>query len=274
MLGARRGGYAARVLPRRALIGMVHVAALPGSPRSRRGLAEIERLAVAEALTLAKAGFHGVIVENMHDRPYVNAHGPETTACMTRVALAVRGALPDIVLGIQVLSLGHKEALAVAVATGGAFVRVENFVFAHVADEGLMATAVAGELLRYRRQIGAEGVRVVCDVKKKHASHAITGDVSVGDACRAVEFFGGEGVIVTGAHTGDPTSRDDLDAARAATRLPVWVGSGVTAAQVGPLLERADALIVGSAIKRGGVWSNPVDPERARSIVRAAKKAR
>lgn len=248
---------------------MVHVAALPGAPRSRRSLADIERTAAAEARLLIKAGFDGVIVENMHDAPYVTAHAPETTACMTRVALVVRDAAPDTVLGVQVLSLGHKEALAVALAADAAFIRVENFVFAHVADEGLMPTAAAGELLRYRRQIGAERIHLVCDAKKKHAAHAITGDVPIGDACRAAEFFGADAVVVTGAHTGAATSPADLVAARAATRLPVWVGSGVTPAQVRPLLERADALIVGSSIKRGGVWSNPVDPARAKAVVRA-----
>jgi len=253
---------------------MIHVAALPGSPRAKRTLADTERAAVAEAFILAKAGFDALIVENMHDAPYVNAHDPETTACMTRVALAVRAALPRMILGIQVLSLGHNEALAVALAADAAFIRVENFVFAHVADEGLMPTAVAGELLRYRRRIGAERVLVMCDVKKKHASHAITGDVSIADACRAVEFFGGDGVIVTGAHTGDATNVDDLDEARTATTLPVWVGSGVTPPQVGPLLERADALIVGSSIKRGGKWSNPVDPPRAKAVCVARGRRR
>lgn len=61
----------------------------------------------------------------------------------------------------------NKEALAVAMATGGSFIRSEGFVFSHVADEGWMDSC-AGELLRYRRSIGAEDVAILTDIKKKH----------------------------------------------------------------------------------------------------------
>lgn len=233
-------------------------------------------------MVYAKAGFDALIVENMHDRPYLNApHGPELVAAMTRAGLAVRKAAPNVVLGVQVLSGGHLEAMAVAMAVGAAFVRVENFVFAHIADEGLMATACAGELLRYRRRIGAdrEGagrIAVYADIKKKHASHAMTADVSVTEMAKAAAFFGADGVIVTGTSTGEATATEDVAAARAAVgkKMPVLVGSGVRPEQVGPLLERADALIVGSYVKRGGVWTGAVDMGRCQEVVRARREAK
>ena len=40
--------------------------------------------------------------------------------------------------------------MAVALATSLQFIRAEGFVFSHVADEGLVTTACAGDLLRYR----------------------------------------------------------------------------------------------------------------------------
>lgn len=51
--------------------------------------------------------------------------------------------------------------------TGLDFIRAEGFVFSHVADEGLL-NACAGDLLRYRKQIGAEHVKIFTDIKKKH----------------------------------------------------------------------------------------------------------
>jgi hypothetical protein len=239
------------------------------------GLDEVVARAVAEARTLVRAGFDGIIVENMHDRPYAVApHGPEITAAMTRIALAVREAAPRLTLGIQVLSCGEKEALAIALAVGADFIRCENFVYAHVADEGLLGRAAAGSLLRYRRQIGAERIKVMCDIKKKHASHAITADLSIADTAHAAELFGADGLIVTGGFTGQPASEADVAEARGASSLPLLVGSGVTPEQVDGLLKQADALIVGSFIKRGGVWSNPVDPGRCRAIVAAAPRVR
>ncbi len=269
---------------------MVHLGALPGTPFSRRGRAShlkaIERRAVDEALVLAAARFDGVIVENMHDRPYVHgAKPPEIVACMTRLTLAVRRAVDGAAskrrgtgarpaLGVQVLSGGNAEAIAIAHACEADFIRCENFVFSHVADEGLLERAEAGPLLRYRAAIGAERVRVYADIKKKHASHAITADISIAECAEAAAFFGADAVIVTGTATGRPASIDDVADARAATRLPVLVGSGVTPETVGELLDHADALIVGSFIKRGGLWSNAIDPRRCEAIVRARSDAR
>jgi hypothetical protein len=257
------------------LIGMVHAGATPGSPRSRRGVRALAEQAAAEAAILVAAGFDGVIVENMHDAPYVNGpHDPATTAAMTRCVHAVRERVPDATLGVQVLSRGEREALAIAHACGAQFVRCENFVFAHVADEGLMAQAAAGPLLRYRQAIGASTIKVYADIQKKHASHALTADLTLADWAKGAEFFGADGVIVTGAATGQATDPEDVRTVRTATKLPVLVGSGVTPADARSLLQNADALIVGSWIKKGGDWKNPVDAERAKRLVHAVRGAR
>ena len=55
-----------------------------------------------------------------------------------------------------------------AQASGADFIRAEGYVFSHVADEGWMDSC-AGELLRYRKLIGAENVLVFTDIKKKHS---------------------------------------------------------------------------------------------------------
>lgn len=256
------------------LIGMVHLKALPGSPKAEWSVYRIAAHAAAEARLIASCGFAGIIVENMHDAPYVNGpHAPETVAAMTMCVKAVRDAVPNVPVGIQVLSLGHREALAIAHATGASFIRVENFVYSHVADEGLMPSACAGELLRARRNLGANEVRIFCDIKKKHASHAITADLSIADFAHGAEFFGADGLIVTGSFTGSPTNPSDLTAVRGASKLPVFVGSGVKPDQLPSLVKLADGLIVGSFIKSGGVWSNDVDEARCRALVEARRAA-
>ncbi|MGE3106849.1 MAG: BtpA/SgcQ family protein [Phycisphaerales bacterium] len=261
---------------RQLLIGMIHVRALPGSPSGRDSVSAVVAAAAREARILRDAGFGALMIENMHDVPYVHAeHSPEIVACMTRVGLAVRDAAPELPFGVQVLSGGNREAIAVAHAVAEApravpaFIRCENFVFSHVADEGLLPRAEAGPLLRYRRRIGADRVSVLCDIKKKHASHALTADISIAQTARAAEFFRADGVIVTGSATGQPVSIDDLRDVRSATSLPVLVGSGATPDNIAALLEHADAVIVGSSIKKAGLWSNPLDPRRCRALVKA-----
>lgn len=256
-----------------SLIGMVHVRALPGTPSSRLSIEKIASIAAEEARVLVDAGFDGVLIENMHDAPYVV--GPQdavVTAGMTAAGLAVREAIGEkVALGVQVLARGEREALAVGLACGASFVRCENFVFSHVADEGLMSEAAAGPLLRYRRNIGAAGIAVYADIQKKHAAHAITADVGIADHAHAAEFFGADGMIVTGSATGVAASMDDVRRVRGATKRTVLVGSGVTERTVAGILEVADGVIVGSSIKKGGAWANAIDVKRAKALVKAAR---
>jgi membrane complex biogenesis BtpA family protein len=257
-----------------ALIGMVHVGALPGTPGGDTPVDMLAGQAAVEARMLADAGFDAVILENMHDAPYVHGEdlGPEIVAAMTRVGLEIESVVGGLPLGVQILSGGNRHALAVAQSIGASFIRAENFVYAHVADEGLLAKAEAGELLRYRKRIDAADVAVYTDIKKKHASHAITADLSIEDAAEAALFFGSDGLIVTGTSTGKPTAIDDVRRVKAVAGVrPVLVGSGVTPDSAPALLDHADALIVGSAIKHDGHWSNPVDPQRAAALVKAAR---
>jgi membrane complex biogenesis BtpA family protein len=245
---------------------MVHVGALPGTPYNTDPLPTIVRQAADEARLLEKGGLDALIIENMHDRPYLLREvGPEIVASMTAVGLAVRDAV-TVPFGVQVLAGANAAALAVAQACGASSVRVEGFVFAHVADEGLMHRADAARLLRYRSSIGAKQIAVLADVKKKHSAHALTADVDLAETAQAAEFFGADAVVVTGAATGRPTSPEDVRAVRQAVNIPVMVGSGVTAENLSDYWPHADAFIVGSYLKRGGVWSNAIDPKRLKTL--------
>jgi uncharacterized protein len=246
---------------RKPIIGMIHVGALPGTPASRSSVRELEAQAVAECRLYREGGVHGIAIENMHDVPYLKGSvGPEITAAMTILARAVK-AESGLPCGIQILAGANHEALAVAHAASLDFVRVEGFAFAHVADEGIIESSAAS-LLRYRRAIGAERVQVWADVKKKHSAHAITADVGVGETAAAAEFMHADAVIVTGAATGEEPSDADLSAVRRHCRLPLYLGSGITADNLESFYHLADGFIVGSYFKNDGRWSEPVDPRR------------
>lgn len=251
----------------RALIGVVHLQALPGTPASNLDVAAITSIAVDEARAYEDAGFHGVMIENTHDRPYLkSAVGPEITAAMAVIGAEIRRAIA-LPLGIQVLAGANSCAVAVALAAGANFVRVEGFVFAHVADEGLIE-ASAGALLRYRRAIGADHIRVFADIKKKHSAHAITTDIDIVETAKAAEFFTVDGVIVSGVATGQPADPNEVNSVCHAVTVPTIVGSGITAENI-HAYQNAEALIVGSSIKQDGHWMNLIDRDRARALVQA-----
>ncbi|MEZ4773052.1 MAG: BtpA/SgcQ family protein [Bacteroidia bacterium] len=248
------------------LVAMIHVDALPGTPKHQYSPQQIVDRAAAEAAVYRQAGVDAIAIENMHDVPYLNrSAGPEITAMMAVLGREVKhtSGLP---CGIQILAGANRQALAVALAAGLDFVRAEGFVFSHIADEGLM-NADGGDLLRYRRQIGADHIRILSDIKKKHSAHAITEDVSLPETAQAAEFFLSDGVIVTGTATGAEADISEIQSVKAAVKIPVWVGSGVTIDNLPVYAPVCDGMIVGSYFKKDGYWAGAVDPEKVKRFV-------
>ena len=265
----------------RPVVGMVHLPALPGAPRfdADGGRAAIHAAARRDAERLDAGGVDALIVENFGDAPfYPDAVPRHVVAELTALVGTVQEAT-DRPVGVNVLRNDGPSAVAVAAATGAAFVRVNVHVGARVADQGVLEGR-AHETMRRRERLDAD-VRVLADVGVKHSaplgrSDSEVGPEAVGDA---VERGLADGVIVSGAATGRATDDDDLRAAVAARDeagldVPVFVGSGVTADTVGDTLAVADGVIVGSALKEGGDATNPVSVERVERLVAAADAVR
>ncbi|MCB0641120.1 MAG: BtpA/SgcQ family protein [Phaeodactylibacter sp.] len=250
------------------VMAMIHVAALPGTPTYGGNFQAILDQALKEARIYREAGVDGLLIENMHDTPYLNrVVGPEIVAGMAIVGHEVRkqAALPT---GIQILAGANQAALAVALAAQLDFIRAEGFVFGHVADEGWMDSD-AGTLLRYRHQIGGQHIPIWTDIKKKHSSHALTADVDLVETAKAAAFFRSDGLIVTGTSTGAPADPVAVQTVREATRLPVIIGSGITADNCRQYRAHCDGFIVGSYFKEDGHWTAPVDAKRVRGLLRS-----
>jgi membrane complex biogenesis BtpA family protein len=250
------------------IIGVVHLPALPGAPAARLPIERIEAFALREARALR--GVDGLVIENFGDAPYAPGRvGPEVVAVMTRVVGAV-ARTAGVPVGVNVLRTDGVSALAVAHAAGAAFIRVNVLTGVYAAGEGLL-TGIAHELLRTRRRIGAERVKIWADVDVKHA--APVGSFDLAQAARDAAYRGGaDALIVTGSATGREPAAASLDAVRRAVPdRSLYVGSGLTAANARDLLRRADGAIVGTWLKRGGRISNPVDPARVRALLRRAR---
>lgn len=259
---------------KKPIIGMIHVPALPGTPKSKNNIDKIIDKVKEEANVYKKANIDAVAIENMHDTPYLNKKiGPEITAMMTKVGVEIKNILGDIPTGIQILASANKEALAVAQASGLDFVRAEGFVFSHIADEGFIDSC-AGELVRYRKQIGAENILIFTDIKKKHSSHSITSDVSITETAHTAEFFLSDGVIVTGTATGTETNTEEIIAVKKVVNVPVLIGSGVTYENLEKYLSISDGIIVGSYFKKGGYWENDIDFKKVKQFMSKACKIR
>lgn len=246
------------------LIGVVHLPALPGSPRSRLNLDTCIDFARRDALALVEGGADGVIVENFNDAPFfARSVPPITVATMAVICRELRRDIP-VEMGVNVLRNDAAAALSIAVASGATFVRVNVHTGAMLTDQGLIE-GQAAETLRLRRALGAESVKIYADVLVKHA--VALGPQRLHDAVSdAVERGLADAIIVTGTATGAVASPDDVREAADASGVPVYVGSGITAGNVSDYVPPADGVIVGSWLKTDGVVANPVDIARVRKL--------
>lgn len=256
------------------IVGMVHLAPLPGSPGFGGTMEAVHRAARRDAGTLVEEGFDAILIENYGDLPFYPDDVPAgTIAAMSVVLEHLRRDLPGIPLGVNVLRNDAAAALAIAAAVGAAFIRVNVHCGASITDQGILQGR-AHETLRLRANL-APGTAILADASVKHGRGFTSGPLAE-EVLDLVERGLADGVLVTGSRTGvSPALEKVQEAAKAAGRVPVWVASGVTAGNATEYLEAgARGLIVGTSIKRGGRAEAAVDRSRARELVRRVRAFR
>lgn len=257
---------------------MLHAPALPGSPGYGGDMAAVRDVVLADAEALASGGVDGLMLENFGDVPFFRGRAPaEAVACLTRLACEVKLAT-GLPLGINVLRNDGESALAVAMACGADYVRVNVLSGAVVTDQGVIE-GDAARLMRRRREMGAERIQVWGDVRVKHAAPMGRGWRPIEEEVEELVLRAGAGgVIVSGTGTGKATDLGELREVRrvmdglGGRAVPVFVGSGASARTATDLLEFADGLIVGTSVKRDGQLGQPVDPARVAALMAAVRR--
>lgn len=259
---------AMRTLPPKFLAAMVAVLPLPGSPLYDGNDQGVVDQALADLEVYKNAGVDSVIFENDHDLPYIQPPLDERgIALMTKIVTAARERFEGPI-GVQMLEAANVTSLEIAAEADLDYIRVEAYVFAHVGGSGVI-NGSAGRILRRRKELNAGQIKVFADVKKKHGSHSLTIDLDIQDEITQAEFFLADGVIVTSKFTGLHPDRSDLVKAKQATKLPVLVGSGMTAENIHEYLPLADGFIVGSCFRKDGRFLEKLEPERLDRFMKA-----
>ena len=255
-------------------IGMVNCPPMPGTPLydEKGGLAFITERVEYDLEALQEGGIDGVLFHNENDRPFVTGVGPEIVATMTR---AITQVLPKVRVpfGVDVLA-DTTAALAIALATGARFVRD---------DQGCWITN-AGELLRYRRKIGANHVKLLFNIN----TDVVTGRELAYVAHTAPGYYQADAVsvsylatpnrevavpeaekVLAGGHVPHAEVRlSDLAVVKKVAAIPVFVNVGSRVDIVAKQLAIADGVIVGTDLKVDRITWNPVDPERVKAFMR------
>ncbi len=266
-----------RISSEKVLLGMVHLAPLPGNPAyGGESLDTITARACRDAQVLLDEGMDGCIVENFGDAPFFKERvPPHVLTVMTRIALSLpsRGAgRKKFLRGVNILRNDALGALAVAAAAELDFLRVNVHAGVMATDQGIIEGRAA-ETLRARALLNVP-VAILADLLVKHAAPLGSGrDQGPAALARDLAERGrADGIIITGPATGAPCDLDLLQNVREALpQNPLLVGSGVTSKTISRLLEIADGAIIGSSLKMKGDVHAPVDPRRVRELVRSAR---
>ncbi|MER9758164.1 BtpA/SgcQ family protein [Mesorhizobium sp. M0166] len=257
----------------KVVIGVVHLAPLPGAPRYDGEVIEaIYQRGLDDAKAYLDGGCDGVIVENHGDIPFAKPDdiGPETAAYMAVVSDRIRRELGRPI-GINVLANAAIPALAIASAAGAGFVRVNQWANAYVANEGFVE-GESGRAARYRARLRANGIRIFADAHVKHGAHAIVADRPVEELVKDLVFFDADAIIATGQRTGHAADLGYISMIKQAAGLPTLVGSGVTPGNAKDILAIVDGVIIASALKHDGVWWNQVDSARVKAFMAGLKR--
>jgi uncharacterized protein len=253
------------------LIAMAHIPALPGTPLydASAGLSGAVSDVRRDVDILLDAGFDAVLFCNENDRPYQLQAGLESAAAMARVVTECRPV--DVPFGVDFL-WDARCALAVAAATGASFMR-EIATGVWESDMGLLSPDAAG-LLRERRRLDVNDLAVFMNITPEFASGIGRRDPAEVAASAAVSSLA-DVILVSGKMAGAVPDLDTIKSVREAIspETPVLLNTGARAETIAEYLRYADGCIVGSSLKVDGYTWNPVDPERAKRFVDAARAA-
>jgi uncharacterized protein len=224
-------------------------------------------MALQDARTLDEGGVDAIMIENFFDAPFFKERvGPETVAAMSHIISAIRAALPDMPLGVNVLRNDGFSALAIATACDCQFVRINQLAWAGVADQGLIEGRSA-EIARYRRLIDAKAL-ILADCLTKHAV-PLADQTMENVAADTWERGGAHALVISGAGTGKSTELADILAARrGAHDAPLLIGSGLNAENMAHFWPHIDGALVGTALKADGKVENPVTLARVQEVMR------
>jgi len=256
----------------KAVIGMVHLGALPGSPLfdAARGIDGVIEAAAADLERLQAGGVDAVMFGNENDRPYLLAAPAEGVAAMTAVIAALKPLL-RVPFGVDYLWDPY-ATVAIACATGAAFAR-EVFTGVYASDMGLWRPDCAGAV-RLRARLGRPDLKLLFNVNAEFAAPLDERDVAL-RAKSAVFSSLADAVLVSGPLTGQPVDVELLERVRRAVPdVPLLANTGVNLDNVETILKLADGCVVGTHFKRDGDTWNPVDGERVARFMDRVRRLR
>lgn len=253
------------------IIGMVHLHAMPTDPKydPNEGVDGVVEAARKDIIALQEAGFDGLLFCNEFSIPYTKNVRIVTVATYARIIGELKSII-KVPFGITMASNVY-YAWDLAAATGASFVRAHySGAFAGVYG---IANNDPGDVERHRYYVGCKDVPVLSAVIPEGTEQIAKR--SLKDVVKTLCFnVNPNGLLIYSTNPGADIDTEMVEICKTVTDKPVMAANGVKPNTVKNILKYADGCIVGTGVKYDGNFYNPVDPERAKALMDAAREAR
>jgi membrane complex biogenesis BtpA family protein len=250
------------------VIGMVHFLPMPTDPKydNSVGLKPVIERARREVLSLQNGGIDGILFCNEYSIPYVENVRTVTVACMARIIGELLCEI-KVPFGVDV-ALDPFKVFDLASATGADFVR-ETLSGAYSGNYGLQSIP-QGEVERHRYDVGCGNVLTFTTLMHEGVSPLVNRPVE--EVAKSIEFaIHPSAFMVYSVTSGSEIDLSYIKKAKEVTDVPLFASNGVKAETIASILEVADGCIVGTSIKRDGIFDNEIDESRVRNLMKKAR---
>ena len=263
---------------RKPIIAMLHLDALPGDPRFRRGtsIQEIAAHAGADLEALQNGGVDGVLFSNEFSLPYQRTMDMVTPAAMAYVIGALRSEL-RVPFGVDAISDGG-ATLELAAAVGADFVR-GTFSGVYVGDGGLYNNDFAA-LMRRKAALPLDGLKMLYFINPESDRNL---DLRPLQEIAASTIFKvhPDGLCISANAAGQDVDEELIATVkRRNPEVAVLCNTGCRPDTIIRKLRVADAAVVGTYFKQGGKLENErlenvrVDAARVRMFMDVVREFR
>lgn len=263
---------------RKPIIAMLHLDALPGDPRFRRGtsIQEIAAHAGADLEALQNGGVDGVLFSNEFSLPYQRTMDMVTPAAMAYVIGALRSEL-RVPFGVDAISDGG-ATLELAAAVGADFVR-GTFSGVYVGDGGLYNNDFA-TLMRRKAALPLDSLKMLYFINPESDRNL---DLRPLQEIAASTIFKvhPDGLCISANAAGQDVDEELITAVKSRNpEVAVLCNTGCRPDTIIRKLCVADAAVVGTYFKQGGKLENErlenvrVDAARVRMFMDVVREFR
>lgn len=250
-------------------LAMIQPEPMPGSFRNNgMTFSEVLDLTINEVELIKDYGFDGYIIQNRNDAPVKQQANPETISFYSVLAKTLKTMFPSLIQGI-LINWDGIASLAVAEAAGSDFVRIEHtYTGVEIGYAGILE-AECVDLCYFRKRLGSD-IKVYVDIQERNYEKIGAKSV-VNDSWDAIMNAFADGLFIGGSDTQESIGNYKKVREKLGDDIPIFLSGGSNAENIKDLLEYFDGVSVGSWIKNGNM-RNPIDPEKAKKFIKAAKQ--